>query len=58
MQAVEVVKSKYECMIRESSGDGWWNGLTFFFSLEVLGYEWEVCGCARNSTIRTGDEQC
>ena len=32
--------------------------LSFFFSLEVLGCEWEACSCARNSTIGTGDEQC
>ena len=38
---------------------GWVVEWTYlFFSLEVLGCEWEVCGCARNSTIGTGDKQC
>ena len=32
--------------------------LSFFFSLEVLGCEWEAHGCAQNSIIRMGDEQC
>ena len=35
-----MVKSKYECMIRKSSGNGWWNGLIFFFPSK----SWDVSG--------------